>query len=134
VFALLSLGTKFFLFMRLSQSLESQGGKKTKNKNKPAPSGWRLSITAGPSFKWWVPASLRRMKGPTAALGCWNEEEQDEVMPERRHRAARRICPECGEKKNTQSSSDSLSPSRRNRTPRCEKDYLQKRLFLPIPE
>lgn len=39
-----------------------------------------------------------------------------------------------GEKKNTQSSSDSLSPSRRNGTPRCEKDYLQKHLFLPIPE
>lgn len=42
---------------------------------------------------------MRRMKGPTAALGCWNEEEQNEVMPERRHRAAREICPEYGGKK-----------------------------------
>lgn len=37
-------------------------------------------------------------------------------------------------KKNTQSSSDSLSPSRRNWTPRCEKDYLQKHRWQPIPE
>lgn len=36
VFALLSFGTKFFLFMRLSQSLESW------KKNLSAPSGWRL--------------------------------------------------------------------------------------------
>lgn len=28
------------------------------------------------------------MKGPTAALGYWNEGEQNEVLPERRHRAA----------------------------------------------
>lgn len=69
--------------MRLSQSLESWGGGKN-----PAPSGWRLSITAGPCFKWWVPASLRQMKGPTAALGCWNEGEHNEVLPERRHTAA----------------------------------------------
>lgn len=68
MFALLSLGTTFFLFMTLSQSLES-GGWGSREIN-PAPSGWRLTITAEPSFKWWVLASLRRMKGPAAALGC----------------------------------------------------------------
>lgn len=61
VFALLSFGTKFFLFMRLSQSLESW--KKT--------SQLLLDGDLGPGFKWWVLASLRQTKGPTAALGCW---------------------------------------------------------------
>ena len=77
VFALLSLGTKFFPFHEtftvswILQGGGRGGGVGKKKKNYSAPSGWRLKITAGPSFKWWGLAGLRLRKSPTAALGCW---------------------------------------------------------------
>lgn len=126
VFALLSLGTKVFLFMRLSQSLESWEKKQLlldgdlESQQGPVSSGGYWQAWGG-----W--------RAPQLHLGVENEEEQDEVMPERRHRAAQ-AGSVLGMEKNIQSSSNSLSPSWRNWTPRCEKDYLQKHLFLPIPE
>lgn len=122
VFALLSFGTKFFLFMRLSQSLESW------KKNLSAPSGWRLRAR----FQVVGTGKSETDEGPHSCT--W-------VLRRRKNRV--RLCQSGGTEqpgldlslaweKNSQSSSGSFSPCRRNWTPRCEKDYLQKHLLLPV--
>lgn len=104
----------FFLlaqsFFRLSQSLESSE-KKTQllldgdlqSQQGPVSSGGYWQVWGG-----WRPLQLH--------LGVKNEEGQDEVMPERRHRAAQAGSVPAMER-NTQSSSDSLSLSRKTEHP-----------------
>lgn len=73
-------------------------------------------------------------KGPTIVWGIEKEERQEEVRPKQRHKIRWTGSVQGMEKKNSQSSSDSLHSGRRNGTPRCERNYLQKHVFLAIPE